>query len=136
MYSSNNNEQRRFLAVYLHLQKGYSQSQTARAIGVSQGSISLWCKQVRSEGLGRLKNRPHTGRKPQLDSNEIKELFRLLKQQSPAAYDLQAKRWSSRSLSKAIWLLKGVKYSHSRVNQLMKHHGFNPKKDGDPRSPS
>jgi transposase len=69
MFSSNAKEYRRHLALKLRYEEGKTQTEVARLVGVSQSSVSNWCKRVADEGEEGLKTKPSIGRKPRANSS-------------------------------------------------------------------
>ncbi|WP_159084731.1 helix-turn-helix domain-containing protein [Dongshaea marina] len=124
MFSSNAKEYRRHLAVQLCKEKGYTQSEVAKLIGVSQGCVSQWCQRVTEDGEQGLKTRSHTGRKPRLAADKLTEILTRLQNSSPQEWGCDGAKWTTLTLAQAIEGACGVKFSRSRVSQLLRQHGW------------
>lgn len=58
------------------LEKGYSQSEVARRVGVHRQSVSQWAYALQENGRAGLKKAGRAGRKPRLSADDLRQLER------------------------------------------------------------
>ena len=71
-------QKRRMQAARL-LEKGISEAEVARRVGVCRQSVNRWAKALASEGRAGLKKAGRAGRRPELDRAQLRELEGALK---------------------------------------------------------
>jgi len=87
-------EARRFRAWELHHEEGWNQARIAEALGVTEGAVSQWFKQVCEAGLeALLSRRRESGRKPGLTADDLRQLAEYLSR-GPEAYGFRGEVWT------------------------------------------
>ncbi len=114
-------QKRRLRAARL-LEKGLSQAEVARELGVSRQSVSRWAAIVDAEGRDGLKARPF-GRPGQFGKAERRELARILKQGAVAA-GFPTELWTLPRIQTLIAEQFGIRYSEVHVWRLLRAMGF------------
>jgi transposase len=93
-------EERRLRAARL-LEKGVSQSQVARQVGVHRQSLSRWAQQLEKEGRTGLEQAGRAGRKPRLSAEDLQRIERALKR-GPEAFGYESGLWTSARVADLI----------------------------------
>ncbi len=115
-------EGRRLRAWELDTQ-GWLQKDIAAALGVSNGSVSLWLKRAREEGPEGLRRRKAPGPYPRLTQEQQAELPRLL-ERGPEAYGFRGALWTEGRIAQVIRQSFGVSYHPSHVGRILKACGW------------
>ncbi len=115
-------EKRRMQAARL-LEKGLSEAEVARRVGVHRQSINRWARVLRSEGRGGLKQAGRAGRKPLLDRAQRRELERALKR-SPEAYGYDTRLWTLPRVAALIEELFAVSFHPRHVWKVLRAMGW------------
>jgi transposase len=114
-------EQRRRRAWTLHGQ-GWSQSEIAKELGVSQGSVSRWLRQVRDKGsVDALRRHPAPGKQALLTADQFARIPHMV-QQGAEAFGFQGNRWTIRRFAAALQQTFGVAYHPGHVSRLLRKH--------------
>lgn len=109
-------------------EKGWSQSQIAEAVGVTDGAVSQWFKKAREQGPEEgLKDHPASGPSRRLSENQLARLSELL-EQGAEAYGFVGERWTGRRVGKVIKREFGVSYSIRQVQRMLKEMGYSVQK--------
>ncbi len=87
-------ERRRMQAARL-LEKGYSQSEVARRVGVHRQSVSQWATELAEKGRAGLKRAGRAGRKPRLSDGDSASIEVGLKR-GPEALGYETGLWTPR----------------------------------------
>ena len=101
--------------IVLRRNEGASESEVAKALGVSLTTVSLWSRRFEMEGLAGLKDRPGRGRKPWLAQEKIRRVVTQVVQPPKGR-----KKWSTRSMAAAAGL------SHQSVHRIWKANDLKP----------
>lgn len=116
--------------IVLMAEKGLSNSEIARRLGVSRPTVILWRRRFAEGGPQALTEiKPGRGRKPSIGAKKIAEIVRATTQSRPPGET----HWSCRSMARA----QGV--SPATVQRIWDAHGLKPhrvrtfKLSGDPR---
>jgi transposase len=115
-------EQRRMEAARL-LQKGHSQSEVARRLGVHRQSVSQWARQLQQGGRRALRKAARAGRKPRLRAEELRRIERCL-QRGPQALGYETNLWTSSRVAHLIEHECGVKYDPSQAWRILRRLGW------------
>jgi len=119
--------QRRRLRGIALLDQGFSQSEVARRLGVTPAAVCQWVKARRQGGDEALKARPHTGRPPNLDARQMKQLEKLLLQ-GPRKHGWRTELWTLPRVVELIATHFGVSYDPSGVWHVMSRMGWSCQK--------
>lgn len=115
-------EQRRFRAAKLFNQ-GVSQAQVARQTGVSRESARRWHAQWQSGGKAGLKQAGRAGRKPRLQSAQLENLRRGLKE-GPEVLGYGTGLWTTWRVADLIERQTGHKYHPGHVWRILRSLGW------------
>jgi transposase len=115
-------EQRRMEAARL-LEKGYSQSEVARRVGVHRQSVSQWVRQLQQGGRRGLKKAGRAGRKPRLSAEDLRRVESGLKR-GPQALGYETSLWTSARVASLIEQECGVKYDPSQAWRILRQLGW------------
>src|SRR6201989_2988698 len=91
------------------LQRGVRPAEVARALSVSQPSVSRWQQASAAGGRRSLRGAPRTGRPPLLDPNDQKRLTEALKV-GALAQGYSSDLWTLARVGKLIETLTGQRY--------------------------
>jgi transposase len=115
-------ERRRMQAARL-LEKGYSQSEVARRVGVHRQSVSQWAAELRGRGRAGLKQAGRAGRKPRLSAEQLNKIAQGLKQ-GPEALGYGTRLWTSARVAHLIERECGVAYHPGHVWRILRQLGW------------
>ena len=115
-------EQRRLRAARL-LEKGVSQSQVARQVGVHRQSVSRWAQQLEKEGRPGLEQAGRAGRKPRLSAADLERIENALKR-GPEAFGYDTGLWTSARVAQLIEQECGITYHPGHVWRLLRQLGW------------
>lgn len=115
-------ERRRFRAFGL-LNKGLSEAEVARRVGVHRQSVNRWAKQIDDKGRAGLKQAGRAGRKSRLRETDLKRLELGLKQ-GPQALGYETHLWTLERVAELIERDFGVEYHPGHVGWLLKKLGW------------
>ena len=119
-------EARRLQAWELY-QKGWKQKAIAEALGVSEGAVSQWLKQVRVGGIDALGHRKGGGPKPRLSPAQIAQLPDLLSQ-GAEVHGFRGHVWTRKRVAHMIERQFGVSYSEMQVGRILARIGWSLQK--------
>jgi transposase len=115
-------ERRRLRAAKL-LEKGLSEAEVARQVGVHRQSVNRWKQQMDVGGQAALKKAGRAGRKPLLNQDDRKRIVRGLKQ-GPEAIGYSTGLWTAKRVADLIEKECGVRYSTGHVWLLLGELGW------------
>jgi transposase len=115
-------EKRRFKAFGL-LNKGLSEAEVARQVGVHRQSVNRWAKQIEEQGKTGLKKAGRAGRKSRLSEADLKRLEIGLKR-GPEALGYETNLWTLERVAELIERDFGVKYHPGHVGWLLGKLGW------------
>lgn len=113
-------ENRRLRAWALH-QQGWSQSQIAVELAVSQGAVSRWLKQGHSGGVEALRRQPAPGKQTQLTNDQLAQLPEIIGR-GAEAFGFVGNHWTTKRVAAAIQQAFGVAYHPGHVSRLLQKH--------------
>jgi transposase len=104
-------EERRLEAGRLLRAGRLSQAEIARQLGVSRTAVSRWAQRLQDDprGFAALKNRPESGRPPQLTPQQWRELLKILKKGAIRS-GFETERWTLPRIRDVIARRWGVRY--------------------------
>ncbi len=115
-------ERRRFRALRL-LDKGHSEAEVARRVGVHRQSVNRWQQQVSAAGAETLRHPGRAGRKPRLTAAQLEQLEKALLR-GPEALGYETNLWSAGRVADLIESEFGVAYHPSHVWRLLGQLGW------------
>ena len=107
--------------------KGYSVSEVASAVGVSEPSVRRWRQAVRKHGLEALAAKPLPGKKPRLDAKQKEELVKILLA-GPRAAGFRTELWTCPGVAQVIKQRFGVTYHSAHVWKILRSLGWSCQK--------
>ncbi len=110
-------EKRRLRAARL-FEKGNSQAEVVRALGVSRQSVSRWYRAWEREGKPALKGAGRAGRKPRLTPAQRNQVEQALLR-GPLAHGYATILWTLPRIAALIAKLTGVKYHPGHVWRIL-----------------
>jgi len=114
-------QSRRFRGFGL-LEKGFSQAEVARRVGVHRQSVSRWAALVQQRGLSALQHR-RAGRKPRLDSEQFQRIEHGLRE-GPQALGYDTPLWTAVRVADLIERQTGVQYHPDHIYRLLQQLGW------------
>jgi transposase len=107
------------------LEKGLSEAEVARQVGVHRQSVNRWSKQLVSGGRSALKRAAHTGRPPQLSATDLRRIEQGL-ERGPEALGYATSLWTSWRVADLIERECRVKYSTVHAWRVLRSLGWTP----------
>lgn len=115
-------EARRFRAYELS-QAGWTQTAIAEALGVTQGAVSQWMKQVKESGLEALRPKPIPGAPRKLKRDDLAKLPALLSR-GAEAFGFVGALWTRERVAQVIQTVFHVRYTPQRIGGLLREIGW------------
>jgi len=115
-------EGRRLRAAAL-LQKGLSEAEVARQVGVHRQSVNRWARQLSEGGRGALKKAGRAGRKPLLQDSDLRRIEEGLKR-GPEVLGYHTSLWTAARVADLIEKLCGVRYHPGHVWRILGQLGW------------
>lgn len=115
-------EKRRLRAAKL-LERGWSQAEVARQVGVRGQSVSRWAQQLARFGRGGLRKAGRAGRKPRLNPADLRRIKQGLKR-GPEALGFDTGLWTARRVAELIKRECGVEYHPAHVWRILRRLGW------------
>lgn len=106
-------------------QQGWTQRDTAAALGVTEAAVSQWLASARRGGPGALRAQPAPGPTPRLTAAQRAQLPDFL-WHGPEAYGFRGEVWTCARLARVLREEFGVRYSKSHVSRLLREVGWTP----------
>jgi transposase len=120
--ASDPDQARRLLALASIL-SGASRSDAAKSAGMERQTLRDWVHRYNAEGAEGLKDRPHTGRKPFLNGEQLAKLDQLVDTQPDPVKD-GVVRWRCRDLKREIKSRFDVEISERSVGRILRSRKF------------
>jgi transposase len=121
-------ERRRLRAARMY-ERGFSQAEVARRLGVSRSSASRWAHLWEEGGRNALLRAGRAGRKPKLTPDQMNDIRRALAR-SPRAHGYPAEVWSASLLADLIRRKTGVSYHVGHLSRIQDQLGWKPRRSG------
>jgi transposase len=115
-------EKRRLKAARL-LEKGVSEAEVARRVGVHRQSVNRWAKQLETGGSKALRKAGRAGRKPKLSDADREKIVEGLKR-GPEALGYDTGLWTCWRVADLIERECGVQYSEVHVWRILQDLGW------------
>jgi len=115
-------EERRLQAAGL-LQRGVSQSEVARRVGVHRQSVSQWAETLREKGRKGLRKAARAGRPPKLRAEDRKRIERGLKR-GPEKLGYGTSLWTSARVAHLIEEECGIRYASGHAWRILRQLGW------------
>lgn len=109
------------------LERGLSEAEVARRVGVHRQSVNRWAKQRAKGGSAALKRAARTGRPPKLSAADRQRLQQGLKR-GPEALGYRTGLWTAWRVADLIEREFGVKYSTVQAWRLLRALGWTPQR--------
>ncbi len=109
------------------LQRGLSEAEVARRVGVHRQSVNRWAQHLAKDGRRALKRAPRTGRPPGLTAPDLRRIARGLKQ-GPEALGYRTSLWTAWRVADLIERECGVTYSSVHAWRILRALGWTPQR--------
>ncbi len=119
-------ERRRMRAARL-LERGISEADVARRVGVHRQSVNRWGQQLAAGGRASLKRAARTGRPPQLTAQDLRRIERGLTR-GPEALGYGTGLWTAWRVGDLIERECGVQYSTVHAWRVLRALGWTPQR--------
>jgi transposase len=113
---------RRMLALALVVE-GKSRTEAAVSCGMDRQTLRDWVHRYNAEGLAGLVNRPLPGRKPLLNSDQMRELATIVETGPDPAPD-GVVRWRRIDLCAVVERRFGVRFAERSMGEILRRRGF------------
>ena len=108
------------LLCLLPLSKGESSRKAQELLLLSHNQILIWAKRFNENGLEGLKDRPKTGRKPQISEEQLIWLKQVVTQESPTKYEYNTETWTAPLLVNLLQKECNITYSDDMIYVILK----------------
>jgi len=115
--------ERRRLRAAKRLQRGWSQAEVARALGVHRQTVYRWATRLRTAGPAALQRAGRAGRKPRLNPAELRRIERGLKR-GPQALGYETSLWTAPRVADLIERECSVNYHPGHVWRILRQLGW------------
>jgi transposase len=119
-------ESRRLLAV-ARVNQGYTQTEVAAFLGVSDRAVRYWIKAHRDRGREGLLTPGHPGRPHKLQPEQIAEVLSWFRQ-SPTAFGYDTHLWTAARVAALIRERFGVSFNSRYLSGWLANHGITPQR--------
>jgi transposase len=107
--------------------KGWPQNKIAEALGVTEGTVSLWLKRGRRGGVEALRARKRGGSRPALGPEQRSRLLELL-ERGAEAFGFEGEIWTLPRIAELIRREFGIHYHPAHVSKILRRCGWSPQK--------
>lgn len=115
-------EARRLRAARL-FQRGESQAEVARVLGVHRQTAHRWAKRVELAGRAALKKAGRAGRKPRLSGAQLRRIEQELKR-GPEVLGYETRLWTAPRVAHLIRRECGIQYHPGHVWKILRQMGW------------
>ncbi|NEW76490.1 winged helix-turn-helix domain-containing protein [Streptomyces rhizosphaericus] len=99
-------------------ERGCTQPEVARAVGVCLESVRRWKRVWEQEGTAALRRRPAAGRPPKLDNAQVAEVRQAL-EQGTQTHGFEADLWTLERVGEVVGRVTGVQLARATVWRLL-----------------
>ncbi len=111
--------ERRRMQAARFLEKGYSEAEVARRVGVHRQSVNRWAKSLAAAGRQGLRRAGRAGRRPKLSREDLVRIEQCLKQ-GAEQFGYQTGLWTLPRVTRLIEAQCGVRYHPSQVWRILR----------------
>jgi transposase len=104
----------------LPIAKGESSRKAQELLLLSHNQICTWVKRFNEFGLEGLNDRPKTGRKPKISSEQLEWLKNVVVNESPTQYGFNTETWTAPIIVKVVEKQCDISYSDDMIYILLK----------------
>jgi len=114
---------RKKLQAFLLVKEGFKTSEISMKFSIHTNTLYSWIKQIKKEGLENLQIKPGRGLKSKLSETQFDELKKTILEPIKTE-DGYTRAWQSKDVVLYIEEKYNVKYSFSRIRELLRFLGF------------
>jgi len=115
-------EKRRMQAARL-LEKGYTEAEVARRVGVHRQSVNRWARQLAENGRDALKKAGRAGRKSRLSEEQLRRVEVVLKS-GPEQFGYDTGLWTAARVGHVIEREFGIRYTKGHIWWVLRQLGW------------
>jgi transposase len=104
----------------LPIAKGESSRKAQELLLLSHNQICIWVKRFNEHGVDGLKDKPKTGRKSKISTEQLEWLKHLVLNESPTKYGFNTETWTAPLIVKAVEEHCNITYSDDMIYVLLK----------------
>lgn len=108
------------LVSILPIAKGESSRKAQELLLLSHNQICLWVKRFNEFGVAGLYDKPRTGRKPKISSDQLEWLRNVIVNESPTKYDFNTETWTAPLILILVEKHCNIKYSDDMIYVILK----------------
>ncbi len=117
----------RFTAVRMHFGEGFTQKDTARALGVSRTEVVKWCRRYREsgeEGLRAKKRGRREGQKRSLEPEQCRETLKTIAEHTPDQLEMPYQLWTREAVRDLLSQRFGVDLALNTISNYLQRWGL------------
>lgn len=108
------------LVSILPIAKGESSRKAQELLLLSHNQICIWVKRFNKYGVEGLNDRPKTGRKPKITSEQLDWLKSVIINESPIKYGFNTETWTAPLIAKIVAKHCNISYSDDMIYVILK----------------
>lgn len=108
------------LVSILPIAKGESSRKAQELLLLSHNQICLWVKRFNEFGVAGLYDKPRSGRKPKISSEQLEWLRNVIVNESPTKYDFNTETWTAPLIVILVEKHCNIKYSDDMIYVILK----------------
>jgi transposase len=120
--SGTHGERRRAQGI-LFWQRGQTQAEAAKLLGVEERSMRKWARRFRERGVEGLRRKRRCYERPKMSDEREKRLIEVVRQ-SPESVGMEGNGWNCRMLSRWFADTFSVRLSDEWIRQTLLRHGL------------
>ena len=110
-------------AAIREIEKGKSQSEVARQLGVKRSNVHYWWNEYKEKGASTLKPHCSRGRPQRLDARQKNQLKKMILE-GPLVHGWKTDLWTTARIANLIKNEFGISYHRDHVGRLLHQIGF------------